>query len=90
MLVDLYKVLSTFPKYHESSKVFLTGRKTLKITSDKFNEEYSALSGISFAEKVFSIAGDVPLYQNDIVSTRSTGYEKLFDRVVILLLEEMY
>ena len=68
------------PSYHESSKVFLTGRKTLKITSDKFNEEYSALSGISFAEKVFSIAGDIPLYQNDIVSTRSTGYEKLFDR----------
>ena len=66
-------------KYEDDNKVFLTGKKTLKITSDEFNQEYSN-DFVSFAEIVFVSSGHVPIYKNDIISIRNSSIDKLSDK----------
>ena len=66
-------------KYEDDNKVFLTGKKTLKITSDEFDQEYSS-DFVSFAEIVFVASGHVPIYKNDILSIRNSSIDKLSDR----------
>ena len=66
-------------KYEDDNKVFLTGKKTLKITSDEFDQEYSS-DLISFAEVVFSTSGHIPIYKNDILSIRNSNFDKLSDK----------
>ena len=66
-------------KYENDNKVFLTGKKTLKLTSDEFNQEYSS-DFVSFSEIVFVASGHVPIYKNDILSIRNSSIDKLSDK----------
>ena len=67
------------PQYSLSNKTFLSGKKNFKLSNDSFNNEFTT-EKLSFAEINFDVSGNVPLYENEILSTRSTNIEKLFDK----------
>ena len=67
------------PSYFESSKSFLSGRKTFKLTSDSFNAEFSDTK-VSFGEAIITSSGSIPIYQNDIFSVRPNSYTKFSDK----------
>ena len=67
------------PQYSLSNRTFLSGKKNFKLSSDSFNNEFSS-EKVSFAEINFDVTGNIPLYENEILSVRSTSIEKLFDK----------
>lgn len=67
------------PSYFDSSKSFLSGRKTFKLTADSFNAEFSNTK-VSFGEAIITSSGSIPIYQNDIFSVRPNSYTKFSDK----------
>ncbi|NDB55351.1 hypothetical protein EB169_05920, partial [archaeon] len=70
-------------KYGETSKSFLTGNKTFKLSSDEFNSEYST-EKISFAETIINSFGHITS-NNDILSLRSNIINKTSDKTNTIL-----
>lgn len=66
-------------KYTETSKSFLTGNKTFKLSSDEFNSEYST-ERISFAETIINSFGYITLNNNNILSLRPNIINKTSDK----------
>ena len=67
------------PQHSLSNRTFLSGKKNFKLSNDSFNNEFTS-EKLSFAEINFDVSGNIPLYENEILSVRSTSAEKLFDK----------
>ena len=65
------------PEFSLSNLNFLTGNKNLKITNDSFNREFTG-EDLSFVETNLNVTGKIPLYENGIISTKSTSLERIF------------